>query len=311
VNRLLVSAASAGMLACAGTVHAVVIGGFDTVRAGQGSIPQGSLFTAVRASITDAYPDSTFVGAALLTSEFLSGIDVLLLNMTTGCCSTTTPLSADEQEALRTWIDNGGSAAIYLDNDSYAGAGTDAVNESVLDPFSLDITGTGSGWPQPTTMVNPRRSLVSNGPFGLVTSWSVGWSGWFDTAPREATVLANVNQSGLPGLVVFERHTLAACSGIVVLYSDSTALVDGFYGPGTPNETLLLNTIAYVTQPTCDAGLCGDIDANGSVDGADLGLLLAVWDRTDADGDLNGDGAVDGADLGILLANWGPCAAAE
>jgi hypothetical protein len=295
----------------ASSIHAgdsLVIGGFDAARAGQGSIPDGSLFDDVRASITGAYRDAAFTGAPALTSQFLAGIDILILNMATGCCSTTTPLSAAEQDALRVWIDNGGSAAIYLDNDSYAGAGTDLVNESVLDPFGLDITGTGAAWPQTTTVVNPRRSQVSNGPFGLVTSWSVGWSGWFNTVPAEANVLANVNQSGLPGLVVFERHTLAACSGVVVLYSDSTALVDGFYGPGTANEKLLLNTIAYISQPSCDAGLCGDIDASGEVDGGDLGLLLGAWDSTDTAADLNGDGIVDGADLGILLGNWGPCA---
>jgi len=50
-----------------------------------------------------------------------------------------------------------------------------------------------------------------------------------------------------------------------------------------------------------------DIDLDGSVDGDDLGLLLAVWGPCPApcDADLNGDGTVDGADLGMLLANWG------
>ena len=49
-----------------------------------------------------------------------------------------------------------------------------------------------------------------------------------------------------------------------------------------------------------------DLNFNGVVDGADLGLLLAAWGGPD--GDLNGDGVTDGADLGLLLAAWGPCA---
>ncbi|HMN95823.1 MAG TPA: hypothetical protein PKC43_11930 [Phycisphaerales bacterium] len=49
----------------------------------------------------------------------------------------------------------------------------------------------------------------------------------------------------------------------------------------------------------------GDLNGDGVVDGADLGLLAGGWGT--AAGDLNGDGIVDGADLGILLGNWGPC----
>lgn len=44
----------------------------------------------------------------------------------------------------------------------------------------------------------------------------------------------------------------------------------------------------------------GDLNGDGIVDGADLGLLLGAWD-TIGPGDLNGDGVVDGADLGLLL----------
>ena len=49
-------------------------------------------------------------------------------------------------------------------------------------------------------------------------------------------------------------------------------------------------------------------DQNGDcvVNGADLGLLLALWGECEAPcpADLNGDGVVGGADLGLLLAAW-------
>lgn len=53
----------------------------------------------------------------------------------------------------------------------------------------------------------------------------------------------------------------------------------------------------------------GDVNGDGVVDGADLGLLLAAWGACPAPPqgcpeDLNGDGVVDGADLGLLLAAW-------
>ncbi|MFO0875348.1 MAG: hypothetical protein U0575_15455 [Phycisphaerales bacterium] len=49
-----------------------------------------------------------------------------------------------------------------------------------------------------------------------------------------------------------------------------------------------------------------DLDRNGVVDAADLGMLLSAWGTT-GPGDLNGSGAVDAADLGLLLGSWGPC----
>ena len=55
-----------------------------------------------------------------------------------------------------------------------------------------------------------------------------------------------------------------------------------------------------------------DLDGDGGVDGADLGILLAQWgDCIGCSSDINGDsavgGTVDGGDLGMLLAAWGPC----
>ncbi len=51
----------------------------------------------------------------------------------------------------------------------------------------------------------------------------------------------------------------------------------------------------------------GDVNGDGAVDGADLGLLLTAWGSANKSADINGDGAVDGADLGLLLTAWGSC----
>jgi hypothetical protein len=54
-----------------------------------------------------------------------------------------------------------------------------------------------------------------------------------------------------------------------------------------------------------------DLDLDGQIDGADLGLLLAAWGACGSAGycagDLSFDGEIDGADLGLLLAAWGEC----
>jgi hypothetical protein len=49
-----------------------------------------------------------------------------------------------------------------------------------------------------------------------------------------------------------------------------------------------------------------DLDGDGTVTGADLGLLLGNWGGSGV-GDLDGDGNVSGSDLGLLLGAWGAC----
>ena len=52
----------------------------------------------------------------------------------------------------------------------------------------------------------------------------------------------------------------------------------------------------------------GDFNGDGVVNGADFGLMLAVWgDCSGCPEDLNGDGVVNGADVGLILAVWGGC----
>jgi len=54
--------------------------------------------------------------------------------------------------------------------------------------------------------------------------------------------------------------------------------------------------------------LVGDINGDGIVNGADLGIILGSWGAcalcNDCPADLTGDCVVDGADLGVLLGAW-------
>jgi formylglycine-generating enzyme required for sulfatase activity len=63
---------------------------------------------------------------------------------------------------------------------------------------------------------------------------------------------------------------------------------------------------AFPTLPSCCPG---DLNADRSVDGADLGALLFAWGPAvpQSPADLDGDGQVGGADLGLLLFGWGAC----
>lgn len=71
-------------------------------------------------------------------------------------------------------------------------------------------------------------------------------------------------------------------------------------GDGAPEQVSSIGII-NVGVPSCPADLNGD----GVVDGADLGIMLGAWGTPGAD--LNGDGTTDGADLGIMLGAWGAC----
>lgn len=53
-----------------------------------------------------------------------------------------------------------------------------------------------------------------------------------------------------------------------------------------------------------EACALGDVNCDGVVNGADLGLLLGAWGTSDSSADLNESGEVDGADLGLLLGAW-------
>ncbi|HUU94894.1 MAG TPA: right-handed parallel beta-helix repeat-containing protein [Phycisphaerae bacterium] len=68
----------------------------------------------------------------------------------------------------------------------------------------------------------------------------------------------------------------------------------------------------YPELPIVDMGayefqISGDLNGDGCVDHADLGILLSDWGCTGGDcpGDCDFDGDTDQADLGILLAHWG------
>lgn len=75
---------------------------------------------------------------------------------------------------------------------------------------------------------------------------------------------------------------------------------------GMPNGLTLMDIgAAEFTANSPAQPVAGDLDGDGTVNGADLGILLSVWGTNDPSGDLDNDCDVDGADLGVLLAAWG------
>lgn len=143
--------------------------------------------------------------------------------------------------------------------------------------------------------------------------------GWLDAGPFDAT----------PGVVASDftkpvDPTLSLRDVLGLDYPSLLAVYDGAGGgSGVELTGTGLGAISFVRISVPADGLFSveidaivdvvaarpspDLDGDGAVDGADLGLLLAAWGTTPGTrgiGDLDGSGLVDGGDLGILLAAW-------
>jgi hypothetical protein len=171
------------------------LGGFDLSRGGGFSLRDGSLLTDFRAAISSAFPGSTLTASPTLTPAYLSTIQDLIVTSPTGDSTATAPLSSSEQAALLNFVKGGGSAIILVDNDTFAGQPTSSnVNNSFISPFGLHVTGTVTGLQQAN--VTDFSSLVTNGPFGKVTSFTTSFVGWFDNLGPNATALASLAANG-------------------------------------------------------------------------------------------------------------------
>ena len=79
-------------------------------------------------------------------------------------------------------------------------------------------------------------------------------------------------------------------------------LVSGEFGAGTASVAFDGTLVATGTPDAVP----GDMNADGVVDGSDIGALLRVWGQAHPIADFTGDGTVDGRDLAYMLAYWTP-----
>ena len=103
-------------------------------------------------------------------------------------------------------------------------------------------------------------------------------------------------------LVVVDTATLAISSTIATgvgagdLAHDSSGSLMAIASPSGDGVVILSE----------GGDIPGDLNGDGLVNGADLGLLLVLFGSNDPTADFNGDGVVDGADLGLFLVFWSP-----
>ena len=99
------------------------------------------------------------------------------------------------------------------------------------------------------------------------------------------------------GAIYNNLGTLMIVDSLFCENSGDAGDIDGPWSDGSGN------TFAIECPVECLVDLTGD----GQVDGADLGIFLALFGGKNLDGDFNGDGAINGADLGLLLSAFGSC----
>jgi hypothetical protein len=144
--------------------------------------------------------------------------------------------------------------------------------------------------------------------------------GAFETVTADGRVAKNI------GYLTASGEVLAIGGGAVAgLDAHATSLAaipsqgdSGIYVGGWFQSVGRLDTDAFSPIPNSfmaritfgQVGCCGDMNGDGVIDGADLGLLLGQWGAPGT-ADLDGDGIVDGADLGLMLGSWGACVMGE
>lgn len=198
--------------------------------------------------------------------------------------------------------------------------------------------GDGAAWFVPTTLAEFETvaSLAASlGPWECVGPWlgahrdgaagsiTEGWNAAADESPLAITPWSSDSPQGAAAL-----NWAAAIDGRdETLVAWINLLPDLDAGPGSFGFVAVVPgdwpdcdrdgipdaiEVAWLATEPCDTSCPADLDGDGVVNGADLGIFLAVvGDPCDpgqpCPGDLDGDGEVRGSDLGLLLAAWGAC----
>lgn len=166
-----------------------------------------------------------------------------------------------------------------------------------------------------TTLVSPILSAA--GLFEARVEYARWYSNNAGAAPNEDSMPIEISNDGGKSWVLLELVTENAGAWVVKSFriedflepTDSMRLrfIARDLGAGSLVEAAI-DDLAIVGLDCGEAASCvGDLNDDGMVDGADLGLLLIDWGLASDRADLDNSGSVNGADLGLLLNAWGAC----
>lgn len=181
-------------------------------------------------------------------------------------------------------------AAVVIGEGTFTFNSTNATNGSMTIPASCNDAGN-------TTFVKDVWFRYTPTCSGTVTVSTCGQAN-FDTR-----LAVYANTCPIPSTPVL------ACSDNAVGCASNTSRTEFTAAAGSP---YLIRVGGVSTggsgsvTVSCASACISDLNSDGFVDGADLGLLLANWSGTGV-GDVTGDGYIDGADLSVMLGGFGAC----
>ena len=224
-------------------------------------------------------------GTAVLTPSF-TAVSVPVVTTTVGVRTGTATVTSTNEAVQNPSIALPVSIRVLrASNPSFSSASdSNAVTVPVAanvgtTPVDTSIAVSNLGFTADQATMDIDQVQIPSGPFSLVSGTTTG------VGANAASVVVRFNPTGLsPG-------TYQATATIRT--SDENV-------PGAANSQIVATLVATLGGSANPADLNGD----GVVNGADLGILLAAWGGSGT-GDLNGDGTINGADIGILLSNWG------
>lgn len=122
---------------------------------------------------------------------------------------------------------------------------------------------------------------------------------------RAVQILRNDFEADAPGGVALAPQAPIQSAAAPFLLTAGDLDADGdtdLVAIGTPVIARVTNSLVEILENA--APRSADLNGDGHVNGADLGLLLGAWGTNSALADLDESGVVDGADLGLLLGAW-------
>ncbi|NBQ14466.1 MAG: hypothetical protein EBU31_07610, partial [Proteobacteria bacterium] len=194
---------------------------------------------------------------------------------------------------------------VFRNNNASADGGGLQVNQSAMNITDVVVEsnvcnsrGGGMHLVQGTptlTRVTVRNNQSSNLTGGV--SWFATGSSTARLVMNACSVTGNTAAVTQGGLGISETLTLPV----------ATTLQGTTVCNNTPRPNVTGRWTDLGGNTICDC--VGDLNVDGVVNGADLGLMLSSWGPcgTNCPYDLNADGQINGADLGLTLSAWGVC----
>ena len=237
-----------------------------------------------------------------------------------------------------------GSAVAGVKDANGDGKGDYIVGGPGSDNFPTDLSQNGRAWIHRSTLNNNGCSALfvltlNDGPNDVTNIGATG--NFIDTTTCANRIGSDVwftHTTSCDGDVIFSTCGASTFDTVIAVYPGCSYFGSPFFSCVVTNSSPIncnddtngcANLSSRVSVP-CLAGECffvrlggyqgaqgvatltvtcsctGDLNADGIVDGTDLGLLLGNW-GSPGTADLDSNGSTDGTDLGLLLGNWGPC----